>query len=128
MLRVLSLVASLGSLAACGAPPPSTGGIHTLSKGESILFEIPANEPKLISFSIVFDSPSWDAADDCPEQDVGTDDTPFMMRICGGVYSAEENNANYASGQHGAGISFSPVDGLSACAWKTMPTHKWILS
>ncbi|MEM6535846.1 MAG: hypothetical protein AAF613_09425 [Pseudomonadota bacterium] len=101
-----------GGLTACGEQvTEQTGGVHRLAEGASKVFIIPSAEPRMVSFRVVFDSPSWAASETCPEQDVGTPDHPFMLQICGGIYDTNEDNKTSASGQHGAGVTFQPTDG-----------------
>ncbi len=103
------------SLAACnGTARDVDAGKHTLPKGGSAIISIPSETPMLVSFGFELGSPSWDAAAECPERNVGTETRPFMMQICGGLFDANDESeySSHVQAMHGGGVSFEPKDGM----------------
>lgn len=114
LIRPVSL-ACLGSLllAACGeASAPSTG-TYTLPAGSQVALDIPSDTPLMVSFGFELGSPSWDAADNCPERKM-SEDFDMSMPICGELRQrvSEGEFGSHVAGQYGAGISFEPADGF----------------
>lgn len=112
---VLFLSAALG-LAACGGGAKQGSGEYTLPAGGETVIEFPSSDPMMVTFGFELGSPSWDATNDCPEQDVGSSGKPFMLQICGELADANAEPDTFFTpgfkGMHGGGVSFEPKDGV----------------
>ena len=113
MQNRLTLVSIL-LLAACGGAPDASS-VHTLPKGGETLIAFPSDDPMMVTFGFELGSESWDATGDCPEQNVGSAEDPFMMQLCGELVDANAAPGDFAAGfrgMHGGGVTFHPKDGV----------------
>lgn len=116
MMRAVFVVSTF-AFAACGKPAsaPSTQ-THVLPPGGSTVISIASEEQRLVTFGFEVGSPSWDATADCPEMNTGSEDSPFILQICGELRDANvAPDAPFAAsfkGMYGGGVGFDPKDGV----------------
>lgn len=103
---------AIGAIAVAGCSGEATPSVSyfSLAPGESVELEIVTDEPKRAGFSVKFGTPSWEAADNCPEKEVSPD---FSIPICGELKQIvpEGTYGGSAAAQYGAGVDFQPENG-----------------